>query len=79
MVKARPSMKFSLQIVRFGDELGIVLSEEFLVRHGLKVGDELQLTETSHGFELTSESMKQAAAARKVMLKYSDVLRRLAE
>ena len=70
-------MTSTLQIVSFGDELGIVFSEEFLVRHGLKVGDELQLTETSQGFELTSESMKEAAAARKVMRKYSDVLRRL--
>jgi hypothetical protein len=74
-----PIMTSTFQIVSFGDELGIVLFEEFLARHGLKEGDELHLTETSAGLELTSESMKEAASARKIMRKYPDALRRLAE
>jgi hypothetical protein len=79
MAEVKSIMTSPLQIVSFGDDLGIVLSEELLAHCGIASGDELILTETVNGFELTSDSIKEAAACRRAASKYNDVLRRLAE
>lgn len=48
----------TLELVEVGDEMGLILSEEFLVKLNLRLGDEVQLLETKNGFMLYSNQSK---------------------
>ena len=45
-----------LEVIAVGDECGVLLPKETLARLGLKLGDEVQLTETGHGSVLITRS-----------------------
>jgi hypothetical protein len=48
----------TLELVEVGDEIGLILSEELLVKLNLRLGDEVQLLETKNGFMLYSNKSK---------------------
>ena len=72
----------AVKITTVGNSAGIVLPKELLAKLHLEKGDELFITETPNGIELTpydksfSEEME---AIRQVMRENRDVLRKLAE
>jgi putative addiction module antidote len=71
-----------VKITTVGNSAGIVLPKEMLAKLRLEKGDQLYITETPNGIELTpyDESFAQEMeAARRVMRKHRDVLRKLAE
>ena len=59
--------------------VGIILPQELLDRLHLKIGDELQLTETRDGIFLTSDFLRAMVSMRNVMHDNREVLRKLAE
>lgn len=75
-------MNHRLKVTAIGNSAGIVLPKEVLVRMRIEKGDELSVTETPRGIELTPsdrEFEEQMAVARKVMKKYRAALRELAK
>lgn len=71
-----------VRITTIGNSAGIVLSKELMAKLHLEKGDQLYVTETPNGFELTpydEEFSRQMDSARRVMRKHRDVLRKLAE
>lgn len=75
-------MGFVAKITTVGNSAGIVLPKELLAKLHLEKGDQLYITETPNGIELTpydEEFARQMEAARYIMRKNRDVLRRLAE
>jgi putative addiction module antidote len=75
-------MTATAKITTIGNSVGIILSKEVLAKLRVEKGDQVYITETPSGVELTpydqnfSEEME---AAKRVMRKNRDVLRRLAE
>ncbi|HMF54406.1 MAG TPA: AbrB/MazE/SpoVT family DNA-binding domain-containing protein [Edaphobacter sp.] len=72
----------AVKITTVGNSAGIVLPKEILARLHLEKGDQLYITETPNGIELTAYDKNFAdemEAARHVMRKNRDVLRKLAE
>lgn len=70
------------KITTVGNSAGIVLPKEILAKLHLEKGDQLFITETPNGIELSPydrDFAEQMEAARHVMRKNRDVLRRLAE
>ncbi len=71
-----------VKITTVGNSAGIVLPKELLVKLHLEKGDQLYITESPNGIELTpydesfAEEMK---VARRIMRENRDVLRMLAE
>ncbi len=75
-------MATAVKITTVGNSAGIVLPKEILAKLHLEKGDQLFITETANGIELTpydQDFAEQMEAARHVMRKNRDVLRRLAE
>jgi len=71
-----------VKVTQIGTGLGVVLPEEQIKRLDIKNGQMLRLSETPNGFELTAvdpEFERQMRAAAKIMDRYRDTLRRLAE
>jgi len=72
----------TVKITTIGNSVGIVLPKEVLNRLHVQKGDSLYLLETPEGIQLTPYDQDFAAevdAARRVMRKHRDVLRKLAE
>ena len=70
------------KLLTIGSSVGIVLTKEILAHLKVQKGDSLYITDTPDGIKLTPYDPKFAAemeAGRRVMRKYRDVLRRLAE
>jgi putative addiction module antidote len=75
-------MATSVRLTAIGNSTGIILPKEVMARMHLEKGDQLFITETPGGIQLTpydSEFAEEMAAARSVMRKHRDVLRKLAE
>jgi putative addiction module antidote len=72
----------TVKITTIGNSVGIVLPKEVLSRLHVQKGDSLYLLETPEGIQLTPYDQDFAAevdAAKRVMRKHRDVLRKLAE
>ena len=75
-------MATAVKITQIGSSVGIVLPKEILAELNVQKGDSLHLVKSSEGILLTpydQEFATQMEAARHVMRKHRDVLRRLAE
>jgi putative addiction module antidote len=75
-------MAITVKITTIGNSVGIVLPKEILGRLHVEKGDSLYLLETPEGIQLTPYDQNFAAemdAAKRVMRKHRDVLRKLAE
>ncbi len=75
-------MAKTVKVITVGSSTGIVLPEELLERLHIKEGDTLYVTETPGGLQLTPYDPDFAAAieaGQRVMNKYRNALRRLAE
>jgi putative addiction module antidote len=75
-------MVTAVKITTIGNSVGIVLPKEILARLNVEKGDSLYLTETPDGIQLTAYNQTfsdEMEAARRVMRKNRDVLRKLAE
>lgn len=75
-------MGFVVRITTVGNSSGIVLSKEIMAKLHVEKGDDLYVTETPNGIELSpydEEFSRQMDSARRVMRKHRDVLRKLAE
>jgi putative addiction module antidote len=75
-------MATTVKITTIGNSVGIVLPKEVLNRLHVEKGDSLYVTETPDGVQLTPYDQDFAEvmdAAKRVMRKNRDVLRRLAQ
>jgi len=75
-------MATTARITTVGNSSGIILPKEILAKLHVEKGDELFITETPNGIELTPYDRsfaEEMEIARKVMRKHRDVLRKLAE
>jgi putative addiction module antidote len=75
-------MANTIKITTIGNSVGIVLPKETLGRLRAAKGDLLYITDTPDGIQLTAYDAtfaEQMDAARVVMRKHRDVLRKLAE
>jgi putative addiction module antidote len=75
-------MATTVKITTIGNSVGIVLPKDILNRLHVEKGDSLYLVETPEGIHLSPYDQNFAAemeAARRVMRKHRDVLRKLAE
>jgi putative addiction module antidote len=75
-------MTTTVKITTIGNSVGIVLPKEVLSRLHVEKGDSLYLLDTPEGVQLTPYDQDFAAemdAAKRVMRKHRDVLRKLAE
>jgi putative addiction module antidote len=74
-------MGTSVKVTTIGNSVGIVLPKEVLSRLHVEKGDILYVLETPEGIQLTPYDQDFAAemdAAKRVMRKHRDVLRKLA-
>jgi putative addiction module antidote len=75
-------MSGTVKITTLGSSSGIVIPKEVLERLKLEKGDLLYLTETPNGIQLSPyqpDFADKVKAAERVMRKYRDALKRLAE
>jgi putative addiction module antidote len=75
-------MTATAKITTIGNSIGIILSKEVLAKLRVEKGDQVYITETPSGVELTPYDQnfaEEMEAAKRVMKKNRDVLRRLAE
>ena len=75
-------MSAVVKITTVGSSVGIVLPKEILAKLHVEKGDSLYLTETPDGVQLTpydEKFVRTMKVADKVMRKYRDTLRKLAE
>jgi putative addiction module antidote len=75
-------MATTVKITTIGNSVGIVLPKEVLSQLNVEKGDSLFILNTPDGIKLTPYDQDFAGemeAARRVMRKHRDVLRRLAE
>ena len=71
-----------VKVTTVGNSAGIVLPKEILSRLKVEKGDTITLSETPNGFYMTAYDetfMRKMEAAERVMRKYRDTLRKLAE
>lgn len=71
-----------LKLVKIGNSTGVILPKDVLDRLNLSAGDQLSLTQTSDGINLSARSEefdRQMAVARDVMKRYRNALRELAK
>jgi putative addiction module antidote len=71
-----------VKITTIGNSTGIILSKEILAKLRVEKGDQLYVTETPSGIELTAyrpDFAEKMEIAKKIMRENRDVLRRLAE
>jgi len=72
----------TLKITRIGNSLGVILSKEILAKLNVEKGDEIILSETPVGLQITAHSEKNARQleiAKEIMKKHRHVLKKLAE
>ena len=75
-------MALALKVTTIGNSTGVILPKEILARLKIERGDTLYLEETPDGVTLTpydKDFAAEMASAKRVMKKYRDVLRKLAE
>lgn len=75
-------MATAVKITTIGNSVGIILPKEVLLKLKVMKGDSLYLSDTPEGIQLTPYDQSFAEemdAAKRVMKKNRDVLRRLAE
>ncbi len=75
-------MAQKVKVTTVGSSTGIVLPKEALAKLRVQKGDMLYLTETPNGIQLSAydpEFERQFEVAQKVMRKYRNALRRLAQ
>lgn len=75
-------MTMKTKIIAIGNSAGIILPKEVLARLRVEKGDTICLTETPYGAHLTpydDQFMRKLEATERVMHKYRDALRKLAE
>lgn len=73
---------FKLKVTTVGNSTGVVLPKEVLAKMQIEKGDNLYLTPTPNGFEITPynpEFEQEMTIARKVMKQYRNALRELAK
>jgi len=70
-----------ITLTTFGKSTGLVLPEEALSRLKVQAGDEIFLSETTDGYLLSSQYPEQSLRqiADRVMTRYSETLKKLAE
>jgi len=82
MRKGKFRMATTAKIIAIGNSAGIILPKETLARLKVKKGDTVCLSETPYGAHLTpydDQFMTKLEATERVMRKYRDALRKLAE
>lgn len=75
-------MATAVKVTTVGNSTGIILPKEILARLHIEKGDTLYVTETPGGVQLTpyhEEFNRQIEIGERVMRKYRDALRKLAE
>lgn len=75
-------MATKAKVISIGNSVGIILPKEVMAKLHLEKGDQVYFNETTNGMELTPYDQnfaEEMEAARHVMRKNRDVLRRLAE
>lgn len=75
-------MASTAKIISIGNSVGIILPREVMAKLHLEKGDQVYFNETANGMELTPYDQsfaEEMEAARHIMRKNRDVLRRLAE
>jgi putative addiction module antidote len=75
-------MPTSTKIIAIGNSAGIILPKETLARLNVQKGDTVCLSETPFGAHLTAyddQFMRKLEASERVMRRYRDALRKLAE
>lgn len=75
-------MATAVKIMAIGNSVGIVLPKELLTKLQVVKGDQLYVTETPNGIELSSyqpDFAEKIEIAKTIMQENRDVLRRLAE
>ncbi|NCO76557.1 MAG: AbrB/MazE/SpoVT family DNA-binding domain-containing protein [Cyanobacteria bacterium] len=73
---------FKLKVTTVGNSTGVVLPKEVLAKMHIEKGDNLYLTPTPNGFEITPynpEFEQEMDTARQVMKQYRNPLRELAK
>lgn len=71
-----------VKLTQIGNSVGIILPKEILAQMGVEKGDELFVTRTPDGMQLSKYDEKiarQVAEGRKIMKKWRHVLRELAK
>jgi putative addiction module antidote len=75
-------MTATVKVTTIGNSTGIILSKEILAKLRVEKGDQLYVTETPGGIELSAyrpDFAEKMEIAKKIMRENRDVLRRLAE
>ena len=75
-------MAATTKIIAIGNSAGIILPKETLARLNVQKGDTICVSETPYGAHLTpydDQFMRKLEASERVMRKYRDALRKLAE
>jgi len=75
-------MATTTKIIAIGNSAGIILPKETLARLNVEKGDSVCLSETPFGAHLTpydEQFARKLEASQKVMRKYRDALKKLAE
>jgi putative addiction module antidote len=75
-------MTTTVKVTSIGNSTGIILSKEILTKLRVEKGDQLFVTETPDGIELSAyrpDFAEKMEVAKKIMRENRDVLRRLAE
>ena len=75
-------MATKTKIIAIGNSVGIILPKEMLARLKVEKGDTVCLSETPYGAHLTpydDQFMRKLESTEKIMRKYRDTLRKLAE
>ena len=75
-------MATTTKIIAIGNSAGIILPKEMLARLKVEKGDTLCLSETPYGVNLTAydeQFARKLESTEKIMRKYRDALRKLAE
>ena len=75
-------MAISLNVIQIGNSVGVILPKEVLAQLSVEKGDQLFLTNTPEGIQLTPyrpEMAEKIAVLEKVMRENRDVLHELAK
>ena len=75
-------MANTTKVISIGNSAGIILPKEILARLKVEKGDTVCLSETPHGVNPTpydDQFMRKLESTEKIMRKYRDALRKLAE
>lgn len=81
-IRYTPTMVTTLKITAIGNSVGVIFPKELLARFNLEKGDELHVSITPDGYQLTpydEELHSQMQIAERIMREDRDVLRLLAQ